>query len=296
MQFSMGTDPEFMLVDKDGNYRSAIDIVPGSKIEPLGLGNGHFAFYDNVLAECCPKYGKSKDEVIKNFQDCFQRYANVVKPFRLTPQASQTYPIEACQSLEARQFGCDPEFNAYDMVTVVPPSCDEGNTFRSGGGHIHLGHVSGDEYPLIDMMGRWWAARIMDFFVGTASVVMDTDPTSQARRRLYGGAGNMRPKEYGLEYRTLSVFWLKSPKIVSVIWDLCSFTLGYMQSGPQHQDIWEEHQAHVRAAIDNGDKKASDELLRKLANIAKMPKDLLASVYKVSDMESLDFYSEWKIK
>jgi hypothetical protein len=49
--FSFGSDPEFMLVDSNGKYRSAIGIIHGTKEDKISLGNGHYAFYDNVLVE-----------------------------------------------------------------------------------------------------------------------------------------------------------------------------------------------------------------------------------------------------
>ena len=54
-KFSLGSDPEFMLVDKNGVYRSAIEVIPGTKKRPVTLKGGHTTFWDNVLAECCTK-------------------------------------------------------------------------------------------------------------------------------------------------------------------------------------------------------------------------------------------------
>ena len=41
---------------------------------------------------------------------------------------------------------------------------------------------------------------------------MDTD---QKRRTLYGKAGAYREKSYGVEYRTLSSFWLKTDDFIN---------------------------------------------------------------------------------
>jgi hypothetical protein len=296
MQFSFGSDPEFCLVDKTGAFRSAIDVIPGTKKDPVHMGGGHYALWDNVMAECCPHYGRTKAEVLTNFRDCFQKLADLVHPFLLHPQASHTYPAAECEHPGAKEFGCDPELNAYEMQVVNPPLCSPDSTFRSAGGHIHLGYMSGPEYPLIDTMGRWWAARYLDWFVGLPSVLMDTDPTSQDRRRLYGGAGNLRPKNYGLEYRTLSVFWLRSPATVALVWDLCEFTLAHMQQTPNHQEAWEEFQDGVRKAIDTGDRQAALDLFQGIAAKAKMPKSLVTAVRKASQAAIPDFYRAWDLK
>lgn len=293
--FTFGSDPEFMVVSPKGEYVSAIGKVPGTKEDKLSLGNGHYAFHDNVLAECCPKYGSTKEEVVANFRDCFQLYANVVAPFRLKAQASNTYPAKECLDPAALEFGCDPEFNAYDMATVNAPKCEKGNTFRSGGGHIHLGHCKGDNYPLLDFMGRWWLTRLMDVFVGIPSLLLDNDPTSQARRKLYGGAGNMRPQDYGIEYRTLSNFWLATPKLVELMHDLCGFVLDFMQQNEQHQDVWIKHADAVRAIINSGDRKAGQTLWDD--DIAKLvPAELVAKVKSLSKMAPQDFYESWGLK
>jgi hypothetical protein len=295
MPFSFGSDPEFMLRDAAGNYRSAIGVIPGTKKEPVSLGGGHLALWDNVLAECCPHYGRTKEEALANFRDCFQRLADLVHPLRLTPQASHEYPESECEHPGAKEFGCDPEMNAYEMLTLPPPSCAAVSTFRSGGGHIHLGALGGDDYPLTDYLGRWWVTRYLDWWVGLPSVLMDTDPTSQARRRLYGGAGNMRPKEYGIEYRTLSVFWLRSPALVSTVWDLCEFTLGFM-TRPDHQSHWDEHQAAVREAINTGDRRSAARLFARLAKQHAMPAALVEAVQAAARRKEYDFYGEWGIK
>lgn len=302
-KFSMGSDPEFMLVDKDGKYRSAIEVIHGTKKRPVTLKGGHLTFWDNVLAECCPKYGKTKEEVIENFRECFQGLASLVAPLRLTPQASNTYPKEECKHPGALEFGCEPELNAYEMRTILPPDGATGSTFRSGGGHIHIGHLTGDEYPLKDQtdVGKWWVARYMDWFVGLPSLVMDNDPTSQARRKLYGGAGNLRMKPYGIEYRTLSVFWLRSPELVSAIWDLTERCIDFVQTSSEEaqnalEALWEKHQAHIRVAIDNGDQKEGLKLLGQVAKQCDIPSDLIKHIRKLGEVKDWNFYEEWKLK
>lgn len=293
--FSFGSDPEFMLKTADGKkYVSAIGVVPGTKTDMLPLGNGHFGFHDNVLAECCPHYGKNKEEVIANFRDCFQRYANVVAPYKLTPQASHTYPESECLHPAALEFGCSPEMNAYDMSTVNAPVCEAGNTFRSGGGHIHLGYIDGPKYPLIDGMGRWWLTRMMDLFVGLPSILIDNDPTSQDRRKLYGGAGNMRPKDYGIEYRTMSNFWLSCPRLVALQHDLCGFVISFMQANDAHQELWEKYAEDLLGTINNGDRNKAASIWNVIS--LNLPNALREEVEAVRTLPQQDFYLSWEIE
>lgn len=51
---------------------------------------------------------------------------------------------------------------------------------------------------------------LMDLFVGIPSVLIDRDPNASSRRMMYGKAGDFRYQPHGIEYRTLSNFWLKS--------------------------------------------------------------------------------------
>lgn len=72
-------------------------------------------------------------------------------------------------------------------------------------GHIHVGYDNHEPATSIDII------RAMDLFLGLESVVLDTD---KERRRVYGKAGAYRFKKYGIEYRTLSTFWIENEKLI----------------------------------------------------------------------------------
>ena len=107
---------------------------------------------------------------------------------------------------EALELGCNPDYNAWTFDQNRPP--DAHVTFRTGSGHVHLGW--GENFDLasfdhFDMCAR--VARQLDYYLGLASLLWDGD---NRRRELYGKAGAMRPKPYGMEYRVLSNAWLNS--------------------------------------------------------------------------------------
>ena len=52
------------------------------------------------------------------------------------------------------------------------------------------------------------------------------------RIQLYGKNACFRPKPYGVEYRALSVAWLKYPDLYSWIFDTAKFIHDGMVSGP----------------------------------------------------------------
>jgi hypothetical protein len=189
VNLSFGSDPEFVLTDKNGNYKSAIGIVNGTKETKVDLGAGHKMFYDNVLMELNVVSGRNENDVIEKFTDCLTRAARAIYPYLMRAQASQTYPAKETQHPDARVFGCEPEYCAYEMTQLNPPTCEPGNNFRSAGGHIHLGY-NGVAFPLLAPIkgdgtededrserdwGRVWVVRMMDLFVGVPSLLVDHD-------------------------------------------------------------------------------------------------------------------------
>jgi hypothetical protein len=296
---SFGSDPELMLMDENGNYVSAIGIVPGHKEDKVSLGNGHFAFYDNVLVEVNVKPSFSRDEVVKNFRDCFKKLSKLVGNFSLVPQASQIYPASECQHKDAKIFGCDPEYCLYVLdwrkkfKKLDPPQCKPGNYFRSGGGHVHIGS------PLALSYGSGRQAQVLkmcEVFLGATSVLIDHDPTSLARRKIYGGAGTFRGcPTYGLEYRAMSNFWIASPKLVSLIYDLTDLLMKIVDRG-RAEEIWSKiDQNELRNAINTGDR---DTIMKRVFPISstEMSKSLLDRVVEMFTPIKFNFYKEWALK
>ncbi len=116
--------------------------------------------------------------------------------------SARLFPYEALQSKQARVFGCSPDFDAYkdgDAHLPVRPSELETSdgAWRYAGGHIHLGYEA-DVPPHV-------VAQLCDVFLGLPSIGLDKQ---DGRRGLYGQAGRFRPTAYGMEYRTLSNFWI----------------------------------------------------------------------------------------
>jgi hypothetical protein len=56
----------------------------------------------------------------------------------------------------------------------------------------------------------------MDMFLGVPSVVKDPDTD---RRSLYGKAGCFRFTPYGVEYRTLSSYMMKTNQLIGFVYD-----------------------------------------------------------------------------
>lgn len=228
---TFGSDPEFVVTDKNDFVYSAIGIVHGSTENRI-CQNGHQFYYDNVMAECAVKPSKTKEETIKNFKDCFEIFSKMLNPYKLSPVASMFYTKDQLECscvgehfLCAKYAGCEADWCAYQMELINPPVDEiENGFFRTCGGHIHLG------YNLEKLSGhnQFQIIYLLDLLLGVPSLYIDKN---NERRKLYGKAGRYREKDYGVEYRTLSNFWLSKPKLVEIVWDICNFTIDFVAQG-----------------------------------------------------------------
>jgi len=300
---TLGADPEFILRDAEGRLKSAIGVVPGRKEQRYDLGNGHQAYYDNVLAECSIKPGASAEEAVENFRDCFKRFAELIQPNKLCIEASATFPEEDCKHEEAQRFGCDPEICAYDVVVCAPPK-PKGSFFRTAGGHVHMGYDGGseseNEEDNIDIQwNRTWIIRMCDLFLGVPSILIDHDPTSKARRRLYGNAGRYRQCfDYGVEYRSLGNFWLASPRLVELVYDLGNFTVDFvLERGGLHEALWDGRvpAERLRQTINEGNEALAEQFLSNVV-AEYAPNRLLDRIREQQRRKTTyDFYKEWNL-
>lgn len=128
-------------------------------------------------------------------------------------------------SPNARMVGCQPSFNYFDKGATIEIDMLTYRT-RSAGGHIHFGLLNTYGPKIMDM--RKDLVPLCDIFMGLISVLVDRDPRMSERRQLYGLAGEYRLPKHGLEYRTLSNFWLRSYPLLSMVFGLAKQALGVL--------------------------------------------------------------------
>jgi hypothetical protein len=308
MRLSLGTDPEFMLCNEKGDIKSAIGIINGTKENRINIGKHQF-YYDNVLAECAVAPGKNKAEAIDNIRSCLAEFAKLVKPNRLLIGASHVYDDAELQHEDALLIGCMPEICVYKLAMVKPQSdLFKTTNLRTAGGHIHLGYDAIDEFTIFDVV------RMLDLFLGIPSVYMDDDKT---RRKIYGQAGRFRETPYGVEYRPLSNFWLGSPQICDLVFDICHFAVEFVLSGKvskfwnidkdtlrDEEQIYEpgfdRTKYHVcsgydveslKKAINTTDLKLADSFLPLIKE--NMPAKLYDRLSEQLKKQKYDLYKEW---
>lgn len=220
MNFSFGSDPEFILIDKKGKFKSAIEIIKAPKKQKLKIGKNHF-FYDNVLAECTVEPAKNSEEAIENARESIETYSKLVRPLKLTTVASAEFESDQLVHQAARESGCDRESCAYKLKEISPKKVQkffkEGN-LRTAGGHVHIGTNMGKSHEKCIMF-----VRMLDLFLGATSLLIDKSKGSAQRRELYGKPGRYRQPKHGVEYRTLGNFWFSSPFLISLIFDICKW-------------------------------------------------------------------------
>ena len=300
---TLGSDPEFMLRDADGRLKSAIGIVPGTKEERFDLLDGHFMYYDNVMAECNIRPSDSKEGAIQSFGECFKRFAKQIAPAKLDVRASAHYPAVECEHEDAKVFGCDPEFCAYFVSVIQPPTCMD--TFRSAGGHIHIGYDGGadvgEEEEELNFKIAWdriWVIRIADLLLGIPSLYLDKDPSSKDRRKLYGLAGSHRSCEnWGVEYRVLGNFWLMRPSFVGLIYDLSQRCVVLGLDEEVRERIWEEeiNPDDLRDTINTWNMRKADKYLK----IAQkyVPGTVWEEFLRETKQEYRNnFYQQWELE
>ena len=304
MKFTFGTDPEFMIARWD-DLISAISILP-KKEKPLSRKGSRF-YYDNVLAEIAVKPAETKDQAIENIRLALQELSKIIKPCKFVIRSSAKYPNKQLMDKDARIAGCNPEWDIYSLTCVLPPEEVISKTsFRTAGGHIHVGAAGLDDpFKSFNMI------RMMDLFLAIPALFLDKDETSKERRKIYGHAGSHRGTEYGFEYRALGNFWFSSPEMVSLVYDIVEFCLGFVEEG-QHEKFWrvdkelldteDPSQAYkctgydVEAlckAINSCDKKQAEKFMMFISNY--MPSNLFLRIEKMMNLDMADPYESWNI-
>jgi len=289
--FVAGADPELMIRSPEGSLISAIGLVPGTKKKPRKVKNGAIQ-HDNVMAEFNVNPARSSEEFVEHMRDVLIELSGIVAPNRLVVQASAEFPEKELQNQKARIFGCDPDFDSWSLrMNQIAGDAAE-SPFRSAGGHLHIGKTKKTAEMLDNPYGKIEVVKMLDIFVGIPSILLDPDPTSPARRALYGKAGAHRPKTYGVEYRALGNFWVRSPQLVELVYSLADVAVRLCADGESTKIIEKVGQENVLEAINNSNRKVAQKCFRAIKKF--IPEDILDAIKK-TNLEA-DLYQCWNLK
>lgn len=255
MEVLVGADPELFV--KDGSkFVSAHGLIPGSKAEPHPVDRGAVQV-DGMALEFNIDPAATKDEFRININTVKDTLIKMVgHEVVAAPTADFGYEYIRGQPFEARELGCEPDFNAYTGEENPRPNVDA--PFRTGAGHIHIGWTNGQPMTSAHLLTCQKVVKELDVVLGVPSLLIDYDAQ---RRELYGQAGAYRPKHYGVEYRVLSNFWVDNDKYIDWVYDGVKIAIENLMKNTLLQNIVSAQ------AIINGNDKVSAAAVADMYNL-----------------------------
>lgn len=210
----IGADPETFVNTsvKDNRGRHiryeaipAFGLFGGGKEEPKnmdGLTDGFKYLEDNAALEFnIPPVATSKEFVDAIDTAKSWMTTNLLEPKGMHFSESNLLVLTPKYQADPRalEVGCMPDHDAYaDGQQRDPFNAAKLGDTRYAGGHIHLAYNC-------KVVPQYVAARFLDLYLTLPFLEYDRQ---QSRRQTYGMAGLFRPKDYGIEYRTMSNWWL----------------------------------------------------------------------------------------
>jgi len=215
---------------------------------------------DGVQAELNPRPSTCRAMLANEIVCIMRKLVKQHKDIKINCESLVKLDKEELKSLseKAKIFGCDPDYNVYKRSKNVIKINPKRTLKRTAGGHIHLGLPSNanitvggklirdivDKINIHDLKdGEFYCNKelevegivkldacakalqdikriipLLDIVVGNTSVLLDRK--GKHRRKIYGKAGDYRLQPHGIEYRTLSNFWLKNYILLSLIFGL----------------------------------------------------------------------------
>lgn len=260
---TLGCDPEFFFAS-DGKVIGSEKVIPdmGLKYDPTKDRTGYDGAHttppgseshivqDGVQAELNPRPNTCRANLGNEIGACFRKLWGEMQKngskfnvdFR--PIVNITQAEMDSLSEKSKVFGCAPSknvnFSEKEAVIKVDP---KKYLKRTAGGHIHLGwHAGywggGHDTPKMKkvLSNPDVIVPVLDLIVANTCVLVDRNPGNAERRKNYGRVGEFRLKEYGMEYRTLSNFWLRSYQLMSLVTGLCRIACHMVEQSTKEND------------------------------------------------------------
>lgn len=220
-QILIGADPEVFVKDKAGNHISAFGMVDGTKEKPFKVDKGAVQV-DGMALEFNIDPASTSEEFVDNIFSVMGTLQGMIKDeIDIKPVAHFTEEYMKSQPKEAKELGCEPDYNVW--TGKVNPTPDGAKLFRTAAGHIHIGWTEDQDVECpIHRKECEFIVKALDRALYGWSPMWDTD---EKRRELYGKEGSYRPKSYGVEYRVLSNAWLRHPSIAKFVYALATEVL-----------------------------------------------------------------------
>jgi len=264
MSFTIGTDPE-LFTRRQGKISSVAGLLGCSKSEKLHLSQNVRLQEDNVLAEFDINPCKGFEQFDATVQEGLDLTQALLAKHGLeiaNGVSSHIFSEEEMKSFHksAFEFGCTPDYNAFTgRQNASPSAADPG--LRTAGGHIHIGYA---ETIPVTKQNQLTAGVLCDYFHSLPAMFMDGD---ERRKELYGKAGAIRFKDYGIEYRSLSNFWVTDKNLRRVIYDQTEKVVQFLGTDKLLQLNSLLPVQRLQTIINTNDKRTAESFLSRLGII-----------------------------
>jgi hypothetical protein len=211
---TIGSDPEFFVLDPKGNPYPATLFAEGTKENPVLIESGFYQQRDNLSFEGNIPVCTTFEEFYKNM--CFIRnfFQNKVAKFgyTLSPNGVEYFDRRYLKTPEGMEFGCSSVVDSWNSqkgyYAERPTPVLNRAKYRVAGFHIHVGFVINCDINHKDM--AILVGRLFDLFLTIPSQLIKPEPE---RIQSYGQYGMVRLKPYGVECRTLSSYFTQENQL-----------------------------------------------------------------------------------
>lgn len=259
----IASDSELFVRDRENKIITSVAGVLGAdKYHKMTITDDVRLQEDNVLLEFDINPHSEEDAFLSNIQKAMEiseQKANELGMEVVPNTCSHIYTAEELKTFhpDAFVFGCDPDFNAMTgAMNAKPMAANAG--LRTAGAHIHFGYSDIQE---VTQQSRQIIGLVCDYLLGLPSLILDSDTR---RRELYGKAGACRWKQYGVEYRTLSNFWLFSEANRKFVYQQAQKAFQHFQSGSFRELFAMINPEVIQNTINSGDSATAEQLLKQL--------------------------------
>jgi hypothetical protein len=251
---TLGCDPE-IFIENETEVVSAIGLIPGTKENPHPISDeGHSIQIDNIAMEFNIPPSHTFEE-FKNHINFVKDHLQIIaraNGYQLSKKCSEIINPKYLKDPIAQQFGCDPDFDVYLQQVNEPPNCN--TQLRSVGGHVHIGY-SNPEQEVSEKI-----VKAFDIFVTLPALLIDND---ERRRELYGKAGCFRFKDFGVECRALSNFWIHDDTLIEFVYNNTIKAVTLVLDG-EIDEILNEFSEDVKNTINENNKEQAQILINKI--------------------------------
>jgi phiEco32-like amidoligase-type 2 protein len=255
---TLGSDPEMFVF-------SGIKLLPAYEFLP-SKEHARDMYWDGFQAEW--KYDHENNYCQNNLV-CYtrvrmrelQNLAQRVKPnarlslvnvIRISDETLKTARPEHVE------LGCMPSYNAYGLKGE--PVYDPRKLLhRFAGGHMHFGTWKATKPPYTKIV------KTLDSILGVWSVGVARKMDDPIRRKHYGLPGEFRMPQYdnglGVEYRVLSNWWLASPAVMQLTWDIGRLCVRLATS--RFGKLWAGDEQETIETIKSCDYEQADKIMKR---------------------------------